>query len=76
MNGSVPQKSAPEPEKERKPKEHDFFEVYDMFLKECGEKNIKFSDLTEATLTEFVAYMRDSKKLRTPPRKKGRKRCL
>ena len=92
LNGSVPQKPAPEPKKERKPKEHDFFKVYDMFLKECGEKNawteatfekmeamrvdlttfkknIKFSDLTEATLTEFVAYMRDSKKLRTPRKK-------
>ena len=94
LSGSVPQKPAPEPKKERKPKEHDFFKVYDMFLKECGEKNawteatfekmeamrvdlttfkknIKFSDLTEATLTEFVAYMRDSKKLRTPRKKKG-----
>lgn len=39
------------------------------------KKNIKFSDLTEATLTEFVAYMRGSKKLRTP-RKEGRKRRL
>ena len=35
------------------------------------KKTIKFSDLTEATLTEFVAYMRDSKKLRTPRKKKG-----
>ena len=67
LNGSVPQKPAPEPKKERKPKEHDFFKVYDMFLKECGEKNA----WTEATLTEFVAYMRDSKKLRTPRKKKG-----
>jgi len=94
LNGSVPQKPAPEPKKERKPKEHDFFKVYDMFLKECGEKNawteatfekmeamrqdlltfkknIKFSDLTESTLTEFVAYMRDSKVLKTPRKKKG-----
>ena len=94
LNGTVPQKPAREPKKERKPKEHDFFKVYDMFLKECGDKNawteatfekmeamrvdlttfkknIKFSDLTEATLTEFVAYMRDSKKLRTPRKKKG-----
>ena len=94
LNGSVPQKPAPEPKKERKPKEHDFFKVYDMFLKECGDKNawteatfekmeamrqdlltfkksIKFSDLTEATLTEFVAYMRDSKVLKTPRKKKG-----
>ena len=87
-------KPTPEPKKVRKPKEPDFFKTYDMFLKECGEKNawteatfekmeamrvdlttfkknIKFSDLTEATLTEFVAYMRDSKKLRTPRKKKG-----
>ena len=94
MHGTVPQRPAPEPKKERKPKEPDFFKTYDMFLKECGEKNawteatfekmeamrvdlttfkknIKFSDLTEATLTEFVAYMRDSKKLRTPRKKKG-----
>ena len=97
LNGSVPQKPAPEPKKERKPKEPDFFKTYDMFLKECGEKNawteatfekmeamrvdlttfkknIKFSDLTEATLTEFVAYMRDSKKLRTPRKKKGERK--
>ena len=94
LNGSIPQKPAREPKKELKPKVHDFFKVYDMFLKECGDKNawteatfekmeamrvdlttfkknIKFSDLTEATLTEFVAYMRDSKKLRTPRKKKG-----
>ena len=94
LHGTVPQRPAPEPKKERKPKEPDFFKTYDMFLKECGEKNawteatfekmeamrvdlttfkknIKFSDLTEATLTEFVAYMRDSKKLRTPRKKKG-----
>ena len=94
LHGTVPQRPAPEPKKERKPKEPDFFKTYDMFLKECGDKNawteatfekmeamrvdlttfkknIKFSDLTEATLTEFVAYMRDSKKLRTPRKKKG-----
>ena len=97
LNGSIPQKPAREPKKERKPKEHDFFKVYDMFLKECGDKNawteatfekmeamrvdlttfkknIKFSDLTESTLTEFVAYMRDSKKLRTPRKKKGERK--
>jgi len=94
LNGSVPQKPAPEPKKERKPKAPDFFKTYDMFLKECGDKNawteatfekmeamrqdlltfkknIKFSDLTESTLTEFVAYMRDSKVLKTPRKKKG-----
>ena len=94
LNGFVPQKPAPEPKKERKPKAPDFFKTYDMFLKECGDKNawteatfekmeamrqdlltfkknIRFSDLTEATLTEFVAYMRDSKVLKTPRKKKG-----
>lgn len=94
LNGSVPQKPAPEPKKERKPKAPDFFKTYDMFLKECGDKNawteatfekmeamrqdlltfkknIKFSNLTEATLTEFVAYMRDRKVLKTPRKKKG-----
>ena len=67
LHGTVPQRPAPEPKKERKPKEPDFFKTYDMFLKECGEKNA----WTDATLTEFVAYMRDSKKLRTPRKKKG-----
>ena len=62
LHGTVPQRPAPEPKKERKPKEPDFFKTYDMFLKECGEKN---------AWTEFVAYMRDSKKLRTPRKKKG-----
>ena len=77
-----------------KPKRLQFFDVFDLFTRECGEKNawtqatfekmeamrqdlltfkknIKFSDLTEATLTEFVAYMRDSKVLKTPRKKKG-----
>ena len=31
--------------------------------------NIKFSDMTESTLTEFVAYFRDVKTLRTPRKK-------
>ena len=35
------------------------------------KKNVKFSDLTESTLTEFVAYLRDNKTLRTPRKKKG-----
>ena len=38
------------------------------------KKNIKFSSLTQTTLTEFVAYMRDSKKLRTPRKKKGERK--
>ena len=94
LNGTVPQRPEPEPKKERKPKGPDFFEVYDKFIKESGEKNawtkatyakmetmrrdlkafkknLKFSDLTESTLAEFVAYFRDVKKLRTPRKKKG-----
>ena len=94
-HGTVPQRPAPEPKKERKPKEPDFFKTYDMFLKECGEKNawteatfekmeamrvdlttfkknIKFSDLTEATLTEFV-YARQQEASHSPE-KEGRKR--
>ena len=35
------------------------------------KKNLRFSDLTESTLTRFVAYLRDDKKLRTPRKKKG-----
>ena len=32
---------------------------------------ISFSSLTESALTEFVVYLRDTKKLRTPRKKKG-----
>ena len=38
------------------------------------KKNIRFSDLTESTLTSFVAYLRDDKKLRTPRKKKGERK--
>ena len=92
MKGIVPKR--PEPDKDAKPKEADFFKVYEMFLRECGEKNawtdatfekmyamredyktfrpnLKFSDLTERTLTEFVVYLRDKKQLRTPRKPKG-----
>ena len=95
LNGTVPQMPIVEKQKKEKPNaEPNFFEVYDLFLAECGEKNawtkatfekmeamrvdfqafkknIKFADLTESTLTEFVAYLRDSKVLKTPRRKKG-----
>ncbi len=38
------------------------------------KENIGFADLTESTLVEFVAYLRDEKKLRTPrTRKEGGK---
>lgn len=35
------------------------------------KKNLKFSDLTESGLTEFVRYLREDKKLKTPRKKKG-----
>lgn len=38
------------------------------------KKGIRFSDLTESTLTRFVAYLRDDKKLRTPRKKKGERK--
>ena len=97
LKGTVPKRPVPEPKKERKPKVPDFFEVYNLFLKECGEKNawtkatfekmeslrvdliafkkdVSFSDLSEATLTEFVAYLRDEKVLHCPRKKKGERK--
>lgn len=92
LSESKPQK--PQVEKPKKPaSEPKFFEVYDLFITECGEKNawtkatfekmeamrtdlqafkndINFNDLTESTLTDFVAYLQDSKVLKTPRRKK------
>ena len=35
------------------------------------KKNLKFSDMTESTLTAFVCYLRDEKALKTPRRAKG-----
>ena len=35
------------------------------------KKGLKFSDLTEKNLTDFVVYLRDSKKLKTPRKAKG-----
>jgi len=37
-------------------------------------KKLKFSDLTEKTLTEFVVYLRDKKKLKTPRKAKGNRK--
>ena len=34
-------------------------------------KRLKFSDLTEKTLTEFIVYLRNEKKLNTPRKPKG-----
>ena len=39
MHGTIPKKPDPEPKMERKRSEPSFFEVFDMFMKECGEKN-------------------------------------
>lgn len=98
VKGATPRK--PEPEKKKKeikPKEPDFFKVFDTFTYECGEKNawteathekmaalkndlttfkksLKFSDLTESTLTKFVVFLRDEKKLNTPRKPKGEER--
>lgn len=93
LNGTVPSIPAEE-KKERKPKAPGFFEVFDKFTAECGEKNawteatfqkwaalrndlhkfrpgIKFTELNEDVLTAFVTYLRDTKSLRTPRKKKG-----
>ena len=98
VKGITPRK--PEPEKKKKevkPKEPDFYKVFDAFTYECGEKNawteatrekmaalkndltifkknLKFSDLIETTLTKFVVYLRDEKKLNTPRKPKGEER--
>ena len=95
MSGILPKRLEPEPKKrEMKPKEKSFWDCFDQFCKEAGEKNawtpatlekmdalkvdlkafrkdISFSSLTESALTEFVVYLRDTKKLRTPRKKKG-----
>ncbi len=93
LNGTVPSIPAEE-KKEGKPKAPGFFEVFDKFTAECGEKNawteatfqkwaalrndlhkfrpgIKFTELNEDVLTAFVTYLRDTKSLRTPRKKKG-----
>ena len=90
LNGTVPKK----PEVMKTEKEPDLFKTFDMFVRECGEKNawteatfekmaalkedlknfkknLKFSDLTESTLTNFVVYLRDDKVLRRPRKAKG-----
>lgn len=95
LKGIVPRKPEPEKKKkEDKPKAPDFYQTFDLFTFECGEKNawtkatfqkmealkndlltfnkkLKFSDLTESTLTAFVVYLRDEKKLNTPRKPKG-----
>ena len=95
VSGVMPKRPEPEKKKrEEKPKSKDFWECFDQFLAEAGEKNawtpatvekmealrvdlkafnktIKFDDLTESWFTAFVVYLRDSKKLRTPRKKKG-----
>ncbi|MCF0167328.1 MAG: hypothetical protein HUJ93_01600, partial [Bacteroidales bacterium] len=60
LTGVVPKRPEPEQKKERKPKEPDFFEVYDLFLKECGEKNA----WTDATFEKMYAMREDYKTFR------------
>lgn len=57
LSGSTPKKSALEKkmESKSKDKELDFFSVYDMFLKECGEKNA----WTKATFEKMEALRVD-----------------
>ena len=55
IRGTVPQKPKPEPKKAEKPKELQFFEVYQMFLAECGEKNA----WTDATFEKMAALKED-----------------
>jgi len=38
------------------------------------KKDLKFSDLTEKTLTNFVVYLRDKKQLKTPRKAKGERK--
>ena len=94
MRGVTPKRPDPEPKKEKKPKEISFWDCFDQFCLECGEKNawtpathekmdalkvdlqafkknLSFSGLTESTLTAFVVYLRDNKKLHSPRKKKG-----
>ena len=74
-----------------------FFNAFDEFCRECGEKNawtkatfqkmdalkedlkdfqkkITLADLTESTLTAFIGYLRDTKKLRRPRKKLGERK--
>lgn len=55
IKGNVPQKPKPEPKKEDKPKTPPFFDVFQMFLSECGEKNA----WTEATFGKMAALKND-----------------
>ena len=94
LKGTTPKKQE-EPKKERK-RGSDFYKIYDLFVKEVGEKrawtdatyekmaamrvdlydfspNLKFSDLNESTLSSFVVYLRDVKKLKTPRKAKGKR---
>ena len=55
LRGTTPRKPEPEPKKAEKPREPQFFEVYQMFLTECGEKNA----WTNATFEKMAALKED-----------------
>ncbi len=97
MRGVTPMRPEPELKKENEPKEKPFWECFNQFCSECGEKNawtpathekmdalkvdlqafrknLSFSGLTESTLTAFVVYLRDAKKLHAPRKKKGKRK--
>lgn len=97
LSATIPPKPPKVKKEENDPLKKSLFEVFQLFVKECGEKNswtkasyekmnslkedlmtfkenLDFTDLTEATLTEFVVYLRDRKRLRTPRKKKGERK--
>ena len=39
LKGTIPKRPDPEPKKERKPRNPDFFATFEKFVKEGGEKN-------------------------------------
>ena len=60
INGTIPKKPEPAQKKVEKPKEADFFKVYEEFMLECGEKNA----WTQATFGKMYAMREDYKTFR------------
>ena len=55
LKGTLPKRPDPEPKKERKPKNPDFFATFEKFVKEGGEKNA----WTEGTFEKWASLKRD-----------------